>query len=219
VTRVFATSRTASPAGASLRWVHRPADPRGVVLVLHGGQSAGSEPTSWRQLSVLRARLFATAIARPARSQQVAVAFLRYAVRGWNGGSPVTDGRWAMEQLRQLHPDVPVGLFGYSMGGRVALRLTGDPAVRSLVTAAAWVESADLRHVDAAPGLDALLLHGSQDRVTSPQGSAVAAQHLQGQGARARVQTDLDDTHAMMRHARTWHARAAEHLVGALVEA
>jgi dienelactone hydrolase len=189
------------------------------VLVLHGGQAHGDTPTSWRQPSVLRARLFAGAIARRARDEGVSVGFLRYAVRGWNAAAPVADGRWALEEVRRLHPDLPLGLFGYSMGGRVALQLTGEPGVRSLVTAAAWVEAADLRHVDPAPGLDALLLHGSRDRVTAPRGSVLAGRHLEARGARVLVQTDLDDTHAMMRHAGTWHARAADHLVGALIKA
>lgn len=219
VTRVFASSAIDSSTGASLRWVHRPDDPRAAVLVLHGGQAHGDTPTSWRQPSVLRARLFAAAIARRARDERVSVGFLRYAVRGWNAAAPVADGRWALGEVRRLHPEMPLGLFGYSMGGRVALQLTGEPDVRSLVTAAAWVETADLRQVDPAPGLDALLLHGSRDRVTAPRGSELAGRHLQSRGARVQVQTDLDDTHAMLRHARTWHARAADQLVGALTQA
>ena len=219
VTSVFASSSTDSPSGAGLRWVHRPDDPRAAVLVLHGGQAHGDSPTSWRQPSVLRARLFATAIARRARDERVSVGFLRYAVRGWNDAAPVADGRWALDEVRRRHSGLPLGLFGYSMGGRVALQLTGEAGVRSLVTAAAWVEAPDLRHVDPAPGLDALLLHGSQDRVTAPRGSELAGRHLESRGARVQVQTDLDDTHAMLRHALTWHARAADHLVGALIEA
>jgi len=208
--------RSTSPSGATLGWLSRPRSPRATVLVLHGGQQHGPGPTSWRQPSVLRAWLYAGAIAGRARSADIGVAFLRYAARGWNAEAPVADGRWAMEQIVREHPGLPVGLFGYSMGGRVALRLVDDDNVRSLVTAGAWVTPTDLAHITPTPALNALLLHGSLDRVTDPRGSALAAEHLRGHGATAVVQTDLEDGHAMMRHAREWHARAAEHLATTL---
>ena len=48
---------------------------------------------------------------------------LRYARRGWNGGttrSPVPDARWALDQVRAAYGDVPVVLVGHSMGGRAS---------------------------------------------------------------------------------------------------
>lgn len=202
---------TPAPTSARLRLVHRPTTPRAAVLVLHGGQESSADPTSWRQLSVWRSRLFASAIARAGRDD-LAVFFLRYAVRGWNGGAPVGDARWALAQVRAQVPGVPVGVFGYSMGGRVALRLAGD--VDTVVTAAAWVKPGDLEHL-RAPSRPSLLLHGTSDTMTDPQGSRAAAAHLTritGRADAATSMVDLDDTHAMMRHARTWHARAAGHL-------
>lgn len=208
-----------SPAGATLRWVSRPKAPRATVLVLHGGQQQGTGQTSWRQPSVVRAWLFAGAIARHGRPAGIGVAFLRYAARGWNAEAPVADARWGLEQVTREHPGTPVGLFGYSMGGRVALRLVDDDCVTSLVTAGAWVTPTDLAHINPHPGLDALLLHGAMDEVTDPRGSALAAEHLRSHGASARQQTDLEDGHAMLRHARDWHARTARHLRATLTPA
>lgn len=200
-----------------MRWLHRPDEPRAHVLVLHGGQPEGAQPTSWRQPAVLRTRLFASAIARHGRNAGLGVAFLRYAARGWNAEAPVRDAAWALEELAREQPGLPVGLFGYSMGGRVALRLVDQPVVRSLVTAGAWVTPSDLAHITPRPGLEALLLHGALDRTTDPRGTALAAEHLRTLGASARQQTDLEDGHAMLRHARDWHTRAARHLRATLV--
>jgi dienelactone hydrolase len=212
-------STARSEAGATLRWVSRPKRARANVLVLHGGQPQGDGATSWHQPSVIRAWLFAGAIARQGRPAAIGVAFVRYAVRGWNAQAPVADGRWALQQLAREQPGLPVGLFGYSMGGRVALRLVDDEGVRSLVTAGAWVTPTDLQHINPHPGLEALLLHGAMDQVTDPRGTALAAEHLRTHGASAQQQTDLEDGHAMMRHARDWHARAARHLRATLVPA
>lgn len=198
-----------------LRIVHRAPDTRAVVLVLHGGQANSDEPTTWRQLSVWRSRLLASAIARAGRRRGISVAFLRYAVRGWNDGAPVEDAQWALAQLRERWPGVPVGLLGYSMGGRVALRLAHE--ADALATVSAWVEAEDLPLLNPAPGLPVLLVHGTEDQMTAPKGSLIAASRLRELGADAKGRLDQADTHAMMRHARTWHRLVSDHLVEHLV--
>lgn len=199
----------------SLSIVHRAPHTRAVVLVLHGGQARSDEPTTWRQLSVWRSRLLASAIARAGRPSGVSVAFLRYTVRGWNDGAPVHDAQWALAELRRMWPGAPLGLLGYSMGGRVALRLASQ--VDALATVSAWVEHDDLSLLDPAPGLPTLLVHGSEDQVTSPQGSLTAAARLRELGADANARLDEPDSHAMMRYARTWHRLVGDHLVEHLV--
>ena len=79
-------------SASELRWTHEAKDPRGAVLVLHGGKSNSHMPTSWWNLPVLRMKPFAWTIAAESRGD-LSVAVLRYAVRGWNGAaaSPVVD--------------------------------------------------------------------------------------------------------------------------------
>lgn len=199
---------------ARLLDVRRHADPVARVLVLHGGQQHGTEPTSWRQLSVLRSRVLASAVARAGARHRVDVRLLRYAARGWNDGAPLRDARWALEQLRAEDPGVPTGLLGYSMGGRAALRLGGE--VDTVVTAAAWVDRADLPLLRPPRSGRVLLLHGARDEVTSPEGTLAAADRLRALGADVSVRTDLADTHGLVRHARTWHRLAGAYLVGTL---
>lgn len=194
--------------------VRAAADPRAQVLVLHGGQQHSTDPTSWRQLSVLRSRVFASAIARAGAPHGLSVYFLRYAVRGWNDAAPLADATWALDRLREQRPDLPIGLFGYSMGGRTALRLAGE--VDTLVTAAAWVDRADLPSIRPPRGGRVLLLNGARDEVTAPEGTLAAAERLRRQGADVSVRADLDDTHGLVRQARTWHRLAGEHLVESL---
>ncbi|ANS79425.1 hypothetical protein SGUI_2029 [Serinicoccus hydrothermalis] len=194
--------------------MRRHTDERAHVLVLHGGQQHSTEPTSWRQLSVLRSRLFAAAVARAGRQDRIGVSFLRYAQRGWNDGAPLRDATWALARVREEHPGIPVGLLGYSMGGRTALHLAGE--VDALVTAAAWVEQADLPAVHPPTSGRALLLHGTEDQMTSPEGTLRAAERLREQGAEVDVRTDLADTHGMMRHRADWHRLAGAHLVQTL---
>ena len=69
---------------------------------------------------------------------------LRYARRGWNGGTtrgPVPDARWALDQVRAAYGDVPVVLVGHSMGARVASRVADDPNVRGVVGLAPWFDA------------------------------------------------------------------------------
>lgn len=210
--------RVHSDTGATLRWTHRPAAPRAAVLLLHGGQAHGSSPTSWRQLSMARVYPFAGAIARRGGGG-IAVAFLRYAVRGWNDAAPVRDARWALTQIRGELPGMPIGVAGYSMGGRTALRLCGDPGVASLVTLAAWADARDVAMWQPRRGLPVLMMHGSADRVTDPRGTELAARTLRSGGAEVDVVAVEGDTHAMLRQARTWHGRTAEHLAATLLTA
>ncbi|MGB3827787.1 MAG: prolyl oligopeptidase family serine peptidase [Ornithinimicrobium sp.] len=205
-----------SPQGARLIWKNRPAHARAVVLVLHGGQARGTAPTSWWQASVVRVMPFARAIVRRGR-RDVAVAFLKYAVRGWNGaGDPVLDARWALSEIEAAYGDLPLGLLGYSMGGRVALELAGECTPRALVTLSAWVEPSDVGRWRSCPSMTALLLHGSADRVTDPQGSELAAEALRRGGSAVEVEIVPGDTHAILKNARYWHRRAADFLITAL---
>lgn len=146
---------------------------RAVVLLLPGGQATGLTRAR-RGVAYLRMVPFAAAICRSTRSDDVAVWTLRYRLRGWNGGAedPVHDARWALAQARRSHPGAPIVLVGHSMGGRVALRLAGEPGVVGVCALAPWIEAGE-----PAPrsGATIVIAHGDADRLTSPAASAAYA--------------------------------------------
>lgn len=203
---------------AELRWTAEPADPTAVVLVLHGGREHSIAPVSWSQLPVLRMIPFARAVARVGEGR-IAVARLKYAIRGWNeeAASPVPDARAALEQIRVRHPGVPIALLGHSMGGRVALSLAADPDVTAVVGLAPWVEPDDVAR--GGPGLQALLVHGTDDRMTDPRNTARMAGLLRDRGVEVTHVPVAGSKHAMLQHAGVWHRTAAEFLRDALLSA
>lgn len=212
------TSRTAdhpllSPEGgdgAELRG-HVPLDPRGVVLLIHGGAESGTSRVTWRGLAVLRMSPFALAITRRARrsGDDVAVIRLKNRVRGWNGAAqdPLRDARWALDRIRRTLPGVPVVLVGHSMGGRVVLRLSDEPAVAGVAALAPWI-AADARQ--PRPGIPVLLVHGTRDRITDPRRTTALARRFEAAGVDVRhVPIDGGD-HPMVRQANRWHDLVAD---------
>lgn len=194
-----------------LTWHTEVEDPRAVVLVLHGGRSRSRQPTRPWQPAVWWMRPFAEAVSA-AGDGTVAVARLRYAVRGWNGAqaSPLPDARAALDQLAARHPGVPIGLLGHSMGGRVAFHLAGDERVRAIAALAPWVERPDVAHTH--PGLRVLVMHGTADRMTSPQGSRLMADAMADLGADVTYEAVSGATHAMLRPYRRWREEPARFL-------
>lgn len=195
-----------------LTWHVEVADPEAVVLVLHGGTSRSRRPVRPWQPAVWWMRPFAEAVA-DAGNGRLAVARLQYAVRGWNGAqaSPVTDARVALDQIAARHPGAPVGLLGHSMGGRVALHLAADERVHAIAALAPWVERPDV--AQSHPGLHVLVMHGTADRVTSPQGSRLMAAAMSDLGADVTYESVTGATHTMFRPWRRWREEPARFLV------
>ncbi|MCU1594564.1 MAG: hypothetical protein JWO12_1956 [Frankiales bacterium] len=171
------------------------------------------------QLSVLRMLPFAWAIRRRTRSQGVAVWRLRYRFRGWNGSeaSPVTDARWALDEVRRVHGDVPVILIGHSMGGRTAAHVGGDPSVRGLVLLAPWLAAGEA--VRARPGLPISVLHGDQDRITSAAASAAWGERARRAGADVSVRIIPGGEHFMLRHFWQWQRLAVAGVLDQVAQA
>jgi dienelactone hydrolase len=155
-------------------------------------------------LSVLRLRPFAAAIARVEAPRGVAVASLRYRVRGWNGAqeSPVADARWALGRLSEQFGGVPVVLVGHSMGGRTALRLADSPAVAGIVALAPWLPPGEPR-VPLGPR-PLLVVHGTDDRWTDPAASREYVAAAVADGTPARWVPMPGHGHFMLRSRRRW---------------
>jgi hypothetical protein len=186
---------------------NRPVSPSAAVLVLHGGARRGdSVMVSPTQLSVLRMIPIAKRIARLGAGR-LAVFRLLNSVRGWDDGhTPVQDARWALQQIRDQLGDLPVGLIGHSLGGRAALLAAGEPLVQSVVALAPWVYPTD--NPGSLAGRRILVVHGSADRIASPQRSFAVSRTLARTGDVGYIQVD-GGKHAMLRHHRQFDSFAA----------
>lgn len=138
-----------------------------VVVVLHGGKADSFEVSEATHLSSRRVNPFVSALHQQGRAHGVAVWKVRYRYRGWNGThmSPTHDARWALEEVRRRHGDVPVVLLGHSMGGRTAVHVLDDPSVIGLVAFGPWLPD---EPVAGATGKRVLIAHGTLDKWTSP---------------------------------------------------
>lgn len=196
--------------GAELRG-HVPDDPRGVVIIVHGGAETGTSRVRWSGLAVLRMVPFALAVTRRARrsGDDLAVLRLKNRIRGWNGAAqdPLIDARWALDRIRHTLPGIPVVLVGHSMGGRVVLRLSDEPAVAGIVALAPWI-SGDARH--PRTGTAVLLVHGTKDRITDPRRTAALAKRFAAAGVDVRHAPIDGGDHPMLRQANRWHDLVAD---------
>jgi predicted esterase len=176
-------------AGATPHRNDTPVSPSAGVLALHGGASRrDSVMVSPTQLSVLRMVPIARRVARVGRGQ-LAVFRLLNATRGWDTHhTPVADARWALQFIGEQLGDLPVGLIGHSLGGRAALLAAGEPSVRSVVALAPWVYPTD--NPGSLAGRRILVVHGSADRVASPQRSFAVSRRLARSAAVGYIQID-----------------------------
>jgi alpha-beta hydrolase superfamily lysophospholipase len=196
--------------------VAAPPSVRGVALVLHGGRAVSELPVRANHLAVLRMVPFARALRAAGSEHGLAVARLRFAVRGWNGDvqAPVADARWALEHLAARFPGAPVAIVGHSMGGRTALHAADHSNVQAVVGVAPWIEPGD--PVEQLTGRRVLLAHGSRDRVTSAAASAGYVQRAAAVAASAAYVSVSGDRHAMLRRATVWHELTAGFVIGVL---
>lgn len=175
-----------------------------VVLMFYGGKAESREPSRPWHLSALRMRSFANKIHRRTRRDGVATWTLRYRLRGWNGAdaSPVLDARWALEEVRARHGDVPVVLVGHSMGGRTALRVADDAAVVGIVALAPWLPDGEPRVRLGNRRL--LVLHGTLDRWTDPAASRAYVEGARAAGTPATWVPMTGHGHFMLRSRAKW---------------
>ncbi len=185
-----------------------PERPAGVVLVLHGGASRRANMmVSPTQLSVLRMVPIARRVASAA-SGELAVFRLLNSRRGWDTHTtPVHDARWALARIAERFGErLPTCLVGHSLGGRAALLTVAEPGVTGAVALAPWVYPTDVP--GGLYGQRLLIVHGSADRIASPDRSAALARNL---GPRARVGyvSVRGGHHAMLRHHALFDGMAA----------
>ncbi|PKH44463.1 alpha/beta hydrolase [Nocardioides alpinus] len=180
-----------------------------MILVLHGGKPRSSQPIDGRSASWRRALWLQREITPRAHEAGVGTWLLRYRERGWNGGADRSaDARWALDEVRAAHGDVPVVLLGHSMGARVAVHVADDPSVHGVVGLAPWWSAEDPVHTLA--GRTLVAAHGRRDRITSFRETTryVARATAVAEGADLRDMGALG--HYMLSGSARWHDVAIE---------
>jgi predicted esterase len=192
-----------------------------VVLLLHGGTTDSFSPVRAFDPSVLRIIPFGRSVIR-AGNARIVLAALRYSVRGWNGDleSPLSDARWALDQIAERFGDLPIGLIGHSMGGRVALRVAdhvGGPTsvVNSVAALAPWIPPGE--PIPSMGHRRLLLAHGTADRITDPSQTFALAENLAADGVDVELVRFPGARHSMMFPAKPWHDLASDFMVRTLL--
>ena len=136
--------------------------------------------------------------------------------RGWDvSHTPAEDARWALARMRERYGALPSALVGHSLGGRAAL-LAGDAEdVRAVVALNPWVRPDD--HVDLT-GRRVLVVHGSEDRVASPERSAELARRLARTADSVGYLRVEGARHAMLRHGSVFTRAAADFVSATLLD-
>nr|WP_063779354.1 alpha/beta fold hydrolase [Kibdelosporangium sp. MJ126-NF4]CEL20483.1 hypothetical protein [Kibdelosporangium sp. MJ126-NF4]CTQ97707.1 hypothetical protein [Kibdelosporangium sp. MJ126-NF4] len=188
-------------------------DPRVVALLLHGGREHGPGPMPRFGLAYLRMVPFARDLAR---IDGVAVFQLRNRLRGWNEPrlDAVRDARWALDEIGNRFPGVPVVVIGHSMGGRVAFRVADGPAVTAVCALAPWCEPSD--PVQQLAGRAVVIGHGRLDRVTDPRKTRDYARRAEEVADRVDLRWVDGETHALLRKPRVWRDLVREFTHGQL---
>lgn len=203
---------------ASLTVLEAAGATKGVALVLHGGRAHSFAPVEARHLSPLRMLPFARHLHRAGKDYGLAVWSLRNSVRGWNGEamSALHDARWALQQISEQHPGVPVFLVGHSMGGLTAVCAADDPQVEAVVALAPWLSQET--PAERVAGRKILIVHGTEDRMTSPAQSLKFARRAANAAASMQYISLNGAGHFMIRRIRLWHTLATGFVMKSFAE-
>ena len=198
------------PPAASSRVSRRDIEgrPAGLILMLHGGQANSLAPVDDKSASWRRSAWMQRQIAGRAADAGLGVWLLRFQQRGWNAGvssvpSPVSDARWALDEVRRELGDLPVVLLGHSMGARTAVAVADDPSVTGVVALAPWLPADE--PVAGLAGKRLAAAHGSSDKITSARQTRAFIQRAERVAASAEFHDMGRAGHYMFRRLREWN--------------
>jgi pimeloyl-ACP methyl ester carboxylesterase len=180
---------------------------RGGVLILPGGKQKDTTAARVWQLANLRMIWLAWSLRRRL-GQSIEVRRVQYRKRGWN--SPALDAlRDAESALDRMRRDVDhVVLVGHSMGGRVAVHLSGSSSVSGVVALAPWWPRSDADLVPTSCRL--LAIHGTADTWTDPRSSRAQTHSARDRGVDAQWVEMPNAGHFLVRDFQRWHRLTAE---------
>ena len=186
--------------------------PRAVILMLHGGKANSTQTVDGRSASWRRFAAMQRSVTPQAHGAGVSTWLLRYQQRGWNQGAPVHDARWALDQVRREHGDVPVVLLGHSMGGRTSVYVADDPSVVGVVALAPWLAPED--PVQTLAGRHLHAAHGRTDKITSYRMTRTYVERAQRFATSASLTSMGRVGHYMFRRTSAWNAFAIDNALG-----
>ena len=187
------------------------------MLVLHGGAEVNADPVTWGHKPWLRARLLGLQVGPALRRTGLDVWLLRYREIGWNAESsdppsPVQDARWALDRVRESHPEPgSVVVVGHSMGARTGVAVAGDPLVRGVVGLAPWFPLGE--PVEPLAGKHLVAAHGRADTVTKYAETEAFVRRASGVAASAELVDMGDLGHTMMDGLGRWNALTRERVL------
>ncbi len=176
------------------------------MLLLHGGQEQNEEPVQDKHASWWRMALLARGLSRFAKSHELALVLVQYRKRGWNSPhdpDPVRDARYALSEMTARFAGAPVVLVGHSMGGRTACHVADHQKVVGVVALAPWLPRGE--SVSAMAGKHLRVIHGTDDRWTSPQWSRDFVDRCQGLASSATWTSMPGVGHFMLRRVKRWN--------------
>lgn len=188
--------------------------PEALILMLHGGKAHGTEPVDDRSASFRRARWMMKHIHGRANAAGVSVWLLRYEVRGWNERlvsvpSPVSDARWALDEVRRELGDLPVVLLGHSMGARAAVAVADDENVTGVVALAPWLPSDE--PMGTLAGKRFAAAQGRRDKITSAKQTRAFTERAEQVAASVEFKDIGRVGHYMLRNVAAWNDFALSH--------
>ncbi|RZT20467.1 putative esterase [Kribbella sp. VKM Ac-2569] len=188
--------------------VRHPAGATELVLLAHGGEEhSRADPHLWRPAAL---RMWPFAQAARSVAPNVAIGFLRYRFRGWNDvGDAAIDLRTVLDELPPAISRVL--LIGHSMGGRATVAAGDHPRVAGVLALAPWLPR-DEPLVALRPPVT--FVHGTDDTITSPEGTTAYAKRLRAAGTAVTTYSLAGEGHAMLRRAKDWNRLVAEFVAG-----
>ncbi|MGI8848454.1 MAG: alpha/beta fold hydrolase [Candidatus Dormibacteria bacterium] len=183
------------------------------VLIAHGGRELGTAAPGRYSLAALRMAPFATALRRAPSARGLLIAQLRYRVRGYNDGDPVSDVVWGIDTISREH-GVPIVLVGHSMGARAALRAAGHSSVLAVAGLSPWCPPGE--PVEQLADRSVMLVQGLADRWTLPAASRAYALRARGVTQNLCRFEIAGSKHAMLQRARLWHQITRDFVLGVL---
>ena len=120
---LYRRERIETPDGdfLDIDWGPEPAPGSPITLILHGLEGSSER----RYVRNMGRELYARGVQPVAMNFRGCSGEANRAIRFYHSGE-TSDPRWLLEHIRTRHPERPLGVMGFSLGGNVALKMMGE---------------------------------------------------------------------------------------------